>query len=118
MLNAQIIAQHRRCFTEQQVCLDIRHFLDTLAKKPGALQSSKVLQSTPRLKSVFDKYYLAQPKEFIHLMQKHQSGNIDEIIDALVSAKSINPSKESHETQNLIAQKTKDQIERLCKVVA
>lgn len=118
LLNAQIIAQHRRCFTEQQVCLDIRHFLDTLAKKPGALQSSKVLQSTPRLKSVFDKYYLAQPKEFIHLMQKHQSGNIDEIIDALVSAKSINPSKESHETQNLIAQKTKDQIERLCKVVA
>jgi len=38
------MARHERCFSRQQKILDLEHYLDVLAKKPGALAGSTALE--------------------------------------------------------------------------
>jgi hypothetical protein len=38
------VARHERCFGRQQKVLDLEHYLDVLAKKPGALAGSMPLE--------------------------------------------------------------------------
>jgi hypothetical protein len=38
------VARHERCFGRQQKVLDLEHYLDALAKKPGALAGSTPLE--------------------------------------------------------------------------
>jgi hypothetical protein len=38
------VARHERCFSRQQKILDLEHYLDVLAKKPGALAGSTALE--------------------------------------------------------------------------
>ena len=38
------VARHERCFGRQQKVLNLEHYLDTLAKKPGALAGSMPLE--------------------------------------------------------------------------
>ena len=62
---------------------DIRHFIKTLAKKPGAIRDSVVLKLNPDLKLLYDKYYTNNPKLFIALIDEHKNESDDEIVFAL-----------------------------------
>ena len=42
---------------EKGTYVDIRHYLNTFLKKPGALKNSKALNSVPELKSLFNTYF-------------------------------------------------------------
>ena len=76
----ELVAKHKRLFGKDKMQVDIYHYLNTLKKKPGAVRNSVALKSIPRLKAIFDTYYLKQPKKFIELFLENKELPIDEII--------------------------------------
>jgi transposase len=55
--NHNIVCGHKKIdgFNEYQV--DIKHYLKTLSKKPGAIRNSQALVNNPDLKTIYEKYY-------------------------------------------------------------
>lgn len=54
------VARHERCFGRQQKVLDLEHYLDVLAKKPGALEGSLPLEqwrAQGRWPESFDRFW-------------------------------------------------------------
>jgi Mu transposase-like protein len=54
------VARHERCFSRQQKILDLEHYLDVLAKKPGALAGSTALEqwrAQGRWPETFDQFW-------------------------------------------------------------
>ena len=76
----EMVARHKRLFGNGKMQIDIRHYLDTLRKKPGAVRNSVALKSIPRLKAVFDTHYSKQPRKFIELFMENKERPIDEIV--------------------------------------
>jgi hypothetical protein len=74
------VCRHERLKGNGRMQVDIYHYLNTLRKKPGAIRNSIALKSIPRLKAIFDTYYLKQPKKFIELFLENKELPIDEII--------------------------------------
>ena len=81
--NNHYVCEHPRLRGEQTTSADIRHYLRTLARKPGAVRNSLVLKSNPELKLLYDKYYSNEPKKFIALLSKHCDLPDDKLIDAM-----------------------------------
>lgn len=77
------VASHIRCLDKKKTCIDIKHYLNTFLRKPGALKNSQALRSVPKLKDIFDNYYKNNPKFFIDILKTHQDLSIDEIVDLL-----------------------------------
>lgn len=63
--NYEFVCEHQKIDGEKKISADIRHYLKTLSRKPGALKNSYVLKSNPRLKTIYYKYYTQKTKEFI-----------------------------------------------------
>jgi transposase len=64
-----IIASHRRLTGRQKYSLDIAHYIKTFHRKPGALQNSRVLAQTDELiRDAFNRYYQADPKKFLPIL--------------------------------------------------
>jgi hypothetical protein len=101
------VCRHKRLEGYGEMSVDIFHYLDTLTKKPGALRNSKALRSEAELKSVFDRYYTDNAREFIAILRAHQDKPMDEIVGILQAAgegyPAINPelvtSNVMHHTQ-------------------
>jgi hypothetical protein len=74
------VCRHERLKGNGRMQVNITHYLNTLYKKPGAIRNSIALKSIPRLKAIFDTYYLKQPKKFIELFLENKELPIDEII--------------------------------------
>lgn len=64
-----LVASHVRTFGRHQWIIAIEHYLDTFKRKPGALNSSVALVSSPYLKELFDNYFRATPRDFVDLLQ-------------------------------------------------
>jgi len=64
-----LVATHERNFGRHQWIISIEHYLDTFKRKPGALNSSVALVSSPYLKELFDNYFSSTPRDFIDLLQ-------------------------------------------------
>lgn len=78
------VAEHQRINDgKQKTCFDIRHYLSTLRKKPGALRNSTALKADPELKSIYDNYFSEKPKEFIEILTRHKDRPMEEIKDLL-----------------------------------
>ena len=78
------VAEHRRINDgKQKTCFDIRHYLSTLRKKPGALRNSAALKAEPELKSIYDNYFSEKPKEFIEILTRHRDLPFSELKDLL-----------------------------------
>jgi hypothetical protein len=78
--NNEMVAKHKRLFRNGSMQIDIYHYLNTLRKKPGAVNNSVALKSIPRLKAIFDTYYKNQPKKFIERFLENRELPINEII--------------------------------------
>ncbi|MDO4468164.1 MAG: IS21 family transposase, partial [Bacillota bacterium] len=104
------IACHKRLCGEKKTCIDIRHYLHTLEKKPGALKNSAALKSLPELKKIFDIYYTDKPKTFIEILRQNKDKSIEDIIE------SVTPVSNYEETRRHIEDKTSQQIEELMKL--
>ena len=106
--NNEFVCEHNKLKGEKKISADIRHYLKTLIQKPGALRNSYVLKSNPKLKSIFDKYYINNPKKFIDLIQKNKEKNNEELENILItnSGNLIDNIKYSNKINNLTRMQT------------
>lgn len=109
MYKGKEVARHIRHYGKGKAYVEIRHYLHTLMKKPGALRNSTALRSVPELKSLFDTYYKEKPKEFIQLLRDNSHLSNEELIEVLDPTKMMNCTQ-SKETIN---KKTNEQIIKL-----
>lgn len=77
------VATHIRDTGKNKTCIDIKHYLDTFLRKPGALRNSTALKSVPELKDIFDKYYKDNPKSFIVKLKENKHLKLNELIEVL-----------------------------------
>ena len=77
------VCRHKKKDGCGEMSVNIFHYLDTLTKKPGALQNSKALRSETDLKAVFDRYYTTRPRDFIDILRRNQERPMDEIVSVM-----------------------------------
>ena len=78
------VAEHRRINDgKQKTCFDIRHYLSTLRKKPGALRNSAALKAEPELKTIYDNYFSEKPREFIAILTRNKNLPLDQLKELL-----------------------------------
>ena len=76
----RLVAQHQRCYSHRQQVLDLEHYLDVLARKPGALAGSRPLQQWRLL----GRWTAAHDQLWLALQQRHgNSGGTRQMIELL-----------------------------------
>lgn len=106
----EMVAAHKRAVGKGKTCVDIRHYLHTFEKKPGALRNSLALKSIPELKRLFDTYYSDKPKRFIEILRENKDEDIDTIIQKLT------PARQMIQIQSSVDRKADEQIIELMKL--
>jgi transposase len=86
-----LIAKHSRLRGAGQMSVDIMHYLGTLARKPGAVASSKALKCQDRLKALFDEQFSERPKDFIALLKANAHLPIDGLVAAVAKGAECMP---------------------------
>ena len=79
--NCVEVCRHKRIFGFGKMQVDIYHYLNTLLKKPGAVRNSVALKQIPKLKAIFDTFYVNKPKQFIEEFMANKHLDIDDIIE-------------------------------------
>ena len=77
--NDYYLCTHKKIDGPKEISIDIRHYLRTFERKPGALNNSLALKSMPELKSIYDNHFKSNPKKFIDLLKDNQEMSIDEL---------------------------------------
>jgi len=74
----KLVGVHQRSYGAHIWTIRLEHYLNTLYKKPGALNGSEALaQSSDFLKGIYKKYYQDSPRDFVELVmycRKHDIG--------------------------------------------
>jgi len=110
-----LVCEHKKTDGLNEISIDITHYIRTFLKKPGAIKNSMALKSIPILKSIYDKYFITNPKKFIEILTKNKEKDFKGIIEVFenftkVSANSI--PVDSLKANKDIYQSTKTQINR------
>ncbi|MCL4386624.1 MAG: IS21 family transposase [Cyanobacteria bacterium] len=88
----QKVAEHKRAYGNHEWCLNINHYLKTLKLKPGALPGSTAFsQLEPRLKNIYDRYFVGSEKSFIELLELSGKIGLEKIEEAIAELEKINP---------------------------
>jgi len=78
--NNKFVASHEKSYKNQTWSMNIEHYRNTLLKKPGALKNSLAFsQLNAKLQSIFNKYFLNNPREFIELLDIVSDYGIDKV---------------------------------------
>ena len=85
----ELICEHKKIDGTKKISADIRHYLKTLSKKPGALKNSYALKSNPNLRTIYNKYYIQKPKDFIQIIIENKEKS-DKEIEKILIKKSTN----------------------------
>lgn len=79
-----IVAVHKRSYLNHDWCIELKHYLKTLYKKPGALhKSTALLQADTKLKNIFEQYYSRDAKTFLQVLEVVYEKGVDAVTDAL-----------------------------------
>lgn len=81
--NEEFVCSHKRLKGKHKYSVNIKHYLKTLLKKPGAVRNSLALKSNKELYIVFNKYYYNKPKDFINILYENRKKSIADIINIL-----------------------------------
>ena len=101
------VAVHNRLSGKKKTCIDIKHYLRTFLRKPGALKNSTALNSVPELKDIFNLYYKDNPKQFIELLSANKDLDIKQLIKVLKPSNNI---KKLSQKDSLIEQEVIKQL--------
>ena len=104
----ELICEHKKIDGTKKISADIRHYLKTLSKKPGALKNSYALKSNPNLRTIYNKYYIQKPKDFIQIIIENKEKS-DKEIEKILIKKSTNLivlEKEKNNINNLTRKQT------------
>ena len=85
----ELICEHKKIDGTKKISADIRHYLKTLSKKPGALKNSYALKSNPILRTIYNKYYIQKPKDFIQIIAENKEKS-DKELEKILIKKSTN----------------------------
>ena len=85
----ELICEHKKIDGTKKISADIRHYLKTLSKKPGALKNSYALKSNPNLRTIYNKYYIQKPKDFIQIIAENKEKS-DKELEKILIKKSTN----------------------------
>jgi len=114
------VCEHKKKDGENKITIDIRHYLKSLNRKPGAIKNSLALKSIPCLKNIFDKFFISNPKKFVEILQKNNDKSIEELVNIFKSYThlpidiiSANNST-NQETINIITKKLVSKYNDLC----
>ena len=83
--NDEYVCEHKKLKGKGGYSVDIRHYLKTLLKKPGAINRSIALRSNPKLNQIFVKYYSDSPRKFISIIDEYKKSSWSEIINQLIT---------------------------------
>jgi transposase len=87
-----IVAVHERSFKLHDWKIDIRHYLRTLHKKPGALRgSTALLQADTQIKYIYEHYYSQDSKTFLQVLEIIYEKGTDVVIEALKELELLSP---------------------------
>jgi transposase len=118
--NNSFVYEHKKIDGENEISIDIMHYLKTLNRKPGAIKNSHALKSIPELKTIYDNYFTSKPRKFIEILQQNKSKSLDEIIielksynkmqsDILIDSNGIDP--------NVIEMISKNQVAKYNQII-
>lgn len=80
-INEKLVCTHKKKDGANEVSIDLRHYLPSFARKPGAIRNSLALKSTPLLKTIFDNHFIKEPKKFIEILRENKEKDMDELLD-------------------------------------
>jgi hypothetical protein len=87
-----IVAVHERSFKLLDWKIDIRHYLRTLHKKPGALRgSTALLQADTQIKYIYEHYYSQDAKTFLQVLEIIFEKGTDVVTEALKELELLSP---------------------------
>ena len=117
------IATHERCYKHGDYKIDIYHYLKTLKKKPGALpHSTALLQADTQIKTIYENYYIKNPKGFLEVLEIIKEFGADAVADAIKELHNLTPSDLNSEkvrsfcnTKNGIASTGQDRLSKKSK---
>lgn len=104
----ELICEHKKIDGTKKISADIRHYLKTLSRKPGALKNSYALKSNPILRTIYNKYYIQKPKDFIQIITENKEKS-DKELETILIKKSTNLvvlEKEKNNINNLTRKQT------------
>ena len=73
--NNELVCEHKRLKGKGQYAVNLKHYLKTLLKKPGALRNSVALKGDQKLLKIFNEYYFENPKKFINIIYEHKTSS-------------------------------------------
>jgi hypothetical protein len=119
--NKSLVCEHKKIDGFNLVNIDISHYLHTLLKKPGALKNSSALKNKPKLKAIYDKYFITNPKYFIQILLDNQDTEFDDLImilETMVNDKFFNPNIKNEISSNddIINNLTRNQISKISEI--
>lgn len=112
----ETVARHARMEGSGGMCLDIRHYLDTLRRKPGALARSEVLAGYPTFKRIFDAYYTQRPREFIEIVRANAKGTAAQLAAELTACSTSAPNEASSQTMSAVESAAASQMARAAEI--
>ena len=85
------VAVHERIYSRQKGwSIKLEHYLNTLLRKPGALNTSLALKQMPQpIQALFNKHFTDKARDFVFLLQYARENNFsdNDIIEAYTSLK-------------------------------
>lgn len=115
-VGTSMVARHKKVDGYDQIQANIFHYLDTLARKPGAVKSSKALKSRQELKTIYDTYFIKRTKEFISLLHKNIDKSYDELLSILREygrTGIVYESSPGHTIEDHVNQQTTEQLTKI-----
>ena len=104
-------AEHNRNYSSHTWNIKIKHYLNTLKKKPGAIHRSTAMQQVnPKLQNIYTKYYTQNPKDFLDLIEIVSKEGLESIERAIKVLERINPMDINTEKIKMICNRKEETI--------
>jgi len=104
-----IVAKHDRSFKLHDWKIDIRHYLRTLHKKPGALRgSTALLQADTQIKYIYEHYYIKDARTFLQVLEIIYEKGIHPVTEALKELEKLSPMDMSADKVKVICESKKE----------
>ena len=106
------VAEHERSYGVHTWNIKIEHFIRTIKKKPGSLHSSTAMQQmNPTLQTIYNKYYIENPKDFIELLELIGEKNIKEVLSSIEELEKLSPIGINTEKIKMLCNRNDNEIE-------
>ena len=90
--DSDIVATHNRSYKNHDWVIELRHYLKTLYKKPGALtHSTAMLKADTKIQTIYMRYYSKDAKVFLDVLAIIYEKGIDAVALALEKLERISP---------------------------